>query len=84
MNLGRLAAHIRRGISLKTATSWLAHSHWFSRLHLLIEAHCSALVEQLAPRGKFLPDHVLREFDVFLKCGRLEHGFLRMRCKKSG
>lgn len=25
-------------------------------------------------------DHVYREFEAYLKCGRLEHGFLRVRC----
>ncbi len=27
-----------------------------------------------------MPRYVLREFDDYLKCGRLEHGFLRLRC----
>jgi ribosomal protein S27E len=26
--------------------------------------------------------HVHREFEAYLKCGRLEHGFLRVRCDK--
>ena len=41
-----------------------------------------ALVDQLAQQGKSLPDHVHREFEAYLKCGRLEHGFLRFRCDK--
>jgi hypothetical protein len=36
---------------------------------------------QLAAEGKFLPDHVQQEFTDFLKCGLLEHGFLRFRCE---
>ena len=28
-------------------------------------------------QGKSLPTHVHREFEAYLKCGRLEHGFLR-------
>jgi Putative transposase/Transposase zinc-binding domain len=28
-----------------------------------------------------LPAYVLREFEDYLKCGRLEHGFLRLRCE---
>ncbi len=28
-----------------------------------------------------LPDCVRREFNEFLRCGRLEHGFLRVRCE---
>jgi hypothetical protein len=27
-----------------------------------------------------LPRHVQREFEDYLKCGRLEYGFLRVRC----
>ena len=26
-----------------------------------------------------MPDHVRQEFEEYLKCGRLEHGFLRVR-----
>ena len=51
-------------------------------LYQLIEAQYPALVEQLARQGKSLPDHVHREFEAYLKCGRLEHGFLRVRCDK--
>lgn len=31
-------------------------------------------------QGRSLPDTVQQEFEDFLKCGRLEHGFLRARC----
>jgi ribosomal protein S27E len=51
-------------------------------LYQLVEAHYPALVEQLAQQGKSLPEHVHREFEAYLKCGRLEHGFLRVRCDK--
>ena len=27
-----------------------------------------------------LPDHVEAEFDAYLKCGLLEHGFVKMSC----
>src|SRR6056297_1366106 len=46
------------------------------------QTHYPALVDQLAQHGKSLPDHVHREFEAYLKCGRLEHGFLRVRCDK--
>ena len=49
-------------------------------LYQLIEKHYPALVEQLECQGKNLPAHVHREFEAYLKCGRLEHGFLRVRC----
>ena len=31
--------------------------------------------------GRFLPRHVTREFEDYLACGRLENGFLRVRCE---
>jgi len=36
---------------------------------------------QLAAEDRFLPDYVQQEFTDYLKCGRLEHGFLRVRCE---
>jgi hypothetical protein len=32
-------------------------------------------------QGKESPGYVQREFEEFLKCGRLEHGFFRLRCE---
>jgi hypothetical protein len=34
----------------------------------------------LASQGKFLPTYITKEFEEYLKCGRLKHGFLRVRC----
>ena len=39
--------------------------------------HYPAFTAQLAAQGSFLPSYVEREFEAYLKCGRLEHGFLR-------
>ncbi len=36
---------------------------------------------ELASQGKFLPAFITKEFEEYLKCGRLEHGFLRVRCE---
>jgi len=36
---------------------------------------------QLAAKGRVLPEYVEREFDGYLKCGRLKHGLLRVRCE---
>jgi ribosomal protein S27E len=49
-------------------------------LYRIIEQHYPVFTEQLAARGTALPGYVQREFDEYLKCGRLEHGFLRVRC----
>ena len=51
-------------------------------LYQLVEKHHPAPVEQSESQGKSLPTHVHREFEAYLKCGRLEHGSLRVRCDK--
>ncbi len=35
----------------------------------------------LSEQGRHLPSYVVRKFEDYLKCGRLEHGFLRVRCE---
>ena len=49
-------------------------------LYQLIEQHYPAFAAHLAEQGTSLPGYVQREFDDYLKCGRLEYGFLRLRC----
>ena len=49
-------------------------------LYQIVERHYPAFVEQLAKDGKQLPGHVRQAFDGYIQCGRLEHGFLRLKC----
>jgi hypothetical protein len=47
----------------------------------IVEAQYPGFAEQMAHEGRPLPDYVQREFEEILRCGRLEHGFLRVRCE---
>lgn len=65
------------------------HAHSYQRhrpeqtlFYRLVEEHYPAFLEQMSDEGRPLPDYVRREFDEFLRCGRLEHGFLRVRCEE--
>ena len=49
-------------------------------LYQVVEEYHPAFEAQLAAEGKGLPDYVQREFEDYIKCGRLESGFLRVRC----
>ena len=49
-------------------------------LYQLVEQHYPEFAEMMQSQGEALPYHVLKEFYKFLKCGRLEHGFLRVVC----
>jgi ribosomal protein S27E len=50
-------------------------------LYQLVEQHYPAFRELRAMAGRPLPDYVQDEFDAYLRCGRLEEGFLRLRCE---
>lgn len=47
----------------------------------LVEQHYSACREMRAMAGRSLPGFIEEEFDAYLKCGRLEECFLRVRCE---
>ena len=49
-------------------------------LYQLVQEYYPALKAHLAAQGTTLPRYVEREFEDYLKCGRLEQGFLRVRC----
>jgi len=50
-------------------------------LYQLVEQHHPAFCAARETAGCSLPKHVQQEFEAYLKCGRLEHGFLRARCE---
>lgn len=50
-------------------------------LYQIVEQHYPAFTAHLAERDRELPGYVQREFEDYLRCGRLEHGFLRVRCE---
>ncbi len=49
-------------------------------LYQLVEEHYPALKDHLLAKGTALPGYVEQEFEDYLRCGRLDNGFLRVRC----
>jgi hypothetical protein len=49
-------------------------------LSRLVEQHFPAFQRGLAERERPLPGFVLDEFHSYLTCGRMEHGFIRVKC----
>ena len=50
-------------------------------LHCLVREHLETFLAQVQARtGTGLPEFVKDEFEAFLECGILAHGFLRVRC----
>ena len=62
------------------ARVYVRHRPERSLLYQIVEEYYPAFVSYLATQGTALPGYVQREFEDYLKCGRLEHGFLRVRC----
>ncbi|MBP7609919.1 MAG: transposase zinc-binding domain-containing protein [Steroidobacteraceae bacterium] len=52
-----------------------------TQLYQFVEQHYPAFRELRVESGRPLPDYVDQEFEAYLKCGRLEEGFLRVRCE---
>ncbi len=50
-------------------------------LYQLVERHYPEFAAAREAAGRPLPKYVQEEFEAYLKCGRLEHGFLRVRCE---
>jgi hypothetical protein len=54
-------------------------------LYRLVQQHAATFFEQAESAvGADLPQFVKDEFDAFLECGILAHGFLRLRCDDCG
>ena len=49
-------------------------------LYALVEEHFPRFLQRLDAEGVSLPHFVTEEFEAYLKCGRLEYGFLRVKC----
>ena len=49
-------------------------------LYGVVEQQADAFFEGQGERGSALPRFVREEFEAYLRCGRLEHGFIRAKC----
>jgi len=49
-------------------------------LYQLVAQHYPIFRDRRAAEGRALPRYVEAEFEAYLRCGLLEHGFLRVKC----
>ena len=63
------------------AITYERHRPQHPPLYAVIEEHFPRFLERLETEGDSLPHFVLEEFEAYLKCGRLEQGFLRVKCE---
>ncbi len=63
------------------AVRYERHRPETSLLYQLVDAHYPTFAARMAAHDTPLPEYVQHEFEDYLRCGRLEHGFLRVRCE---
>ena len=75
-------------VSLKDRQAWPNSAAVYARhrpettlLYQVIREYWPEFQAELASHDKNLPAYVRKEFEAYLKCGRLEYGFLRVRCE---
>ena len=62
------------------APPYVRHRPERTLLYQIVDEYYPAFKAHLVAQGNALPGYVEQEFEEYLKCGRLEHGFLRVRC----
>ncbi len=50
-------------------------------LYQIVEQQLGLFFDSLSEQGASLPGFVRKEFEAYLRCGRLEHGFVRAKCE---
>ena len=68
------------GVSPGQSAAYRRHRPEDTLLYRIVEQHYPAFAALVSEQGRALPTFVQREFEAYLRCGRLEHGFLRVRC----
>ena len=76
-----LPSHQDRQAKLNRAGVYARHRPETTLLYQIIQEYWPEFQAELASHGRYLPAYVTKEFDEYLKCGRLEYGFLRVRCE---
>ena len=61
-------------------TRYHRHQPEDTSLYPIIEQNLPVLRDTLQQQEASLPGFVLAEFEDYLRCGRLEHGFVRVKC----
>ena len=56
------------------------HRPEHTALYSIVAKHYSRFIGAVEAMGGHLPAFVRQEFEDYLKCGLLEHGFLRVKC----
>jgi uncharacterized protein (DUF983 family) len=81
----RPSTHEHRRLPDGAPVHYERHRPEQTTLYRLVQQHAASFIAHTeAGTGAALPRFVKDEFDAFLECGILAHGFLRLRCGQCG
>ena len=63
-----------------SAPAYRRHRPEQTVLYAIVTEHYPRFLQAIEASGGHLPAFVRQEFEEYLKCGLLEHGFLRVKC----
>ncbi len=63
-----------------TASDYARHAPERTLLYALVQAHSPDFLARIEAEDRCVPASVCEEFEGYLRCGVLEHGFLRVVC----
>ena len=66
--------------SNSTQNSYLRRDPTQSLLYRVVQENFLSFVKEREREGRYLPGHVIKEFESFLQCGVLSNGFMRLKC----
>ena len=66
--------------TLAFAPTYCRHRPERTALYAVVAEHYPRFLQEIERSGGQLPKFVRQEFEDYLKCGLLEHGFLRVKC----
>lgn len=67
--------------SLKPCPTYQRREPEKTPCYQIIKEHLPAFMSEREEEGRPLPAYVVKEFEAYLKCGILSHGFLRLKCQ---
>ena len=68
--------HTARNAVREAGARYKRHQPELTLLYQIIETYYPEFLTYVESQGKTLPTHIKKEFDAYLKCGRLEYGFI--------
>jgi ribosomal protein S27E len=70
-----------KGLLSRATMEYTRHQPEQTLLYQVVEQYYPEFLAHLSESDKTLPQYVQNDFEEYLKCGRLEHGFLRVQCE---